>query len=173
MGVLNSVFQSPYLGLGLGGVGTGISTAAAYNDARAQNLANEFNASQLQQQAQLSRIQAANYRQLGEVEAADTLREYESLRGAQRAAYGASGVSVNAGSAADVQANTAAEGVYESQKSRYSRALDAWQKDVEATNLEGKSGFTLANKTNPYISAATAALTGTANMYSTYSNWKK
>ncbi len=169
MGFLNS----PMFGLGIAGIGTGISTAAAYNDAKAQELANEFNASQMRQQAELSRIQADNYRQLGEIEENDVLREYESLRGGQRAAYGASGVVVNAGSAADMQANTAAEGVYEGQKTRYGRALQAWEKDVEATNLEGRASFTLANKRNPYVSAATSALTGLTSMYSTYGNWKQ
>lgn len=163
----------PYVGLGLSSVSTGISTAAAYRDAQADNMAAEMNAITYQQNAELSRIRADNFRKLGDIEAADVRREYESMTGEQRAAYGASGVNVNAGSAAAVVANTAAEGVYEANKTKYGRALQAWEAEQEAANLDNQAAITLATKRNPWVPAASAAVGGMTNMYSTYGNWKK
>lgn len=172
MGAVASAFSSPFAGLAFSSMNTGISTAAAYRDAQARNAAAELNAQTYDQNAALSRIRADNYRQLGDIESADVLREYKTLQGEQRAAYGASGVSVNAGSAAAVQANTAAEGVYESQKTKYARDLDAWEAEQQAAQYDFEARKQRANKANPYVSAATAAIGGLNSMYSTYSPWK-
>jgi hypothetical protein len=103
-----------------------------------------------------------------EIEYGDTLREYGTLRGDQRAAYGASGVSVNAGSAAAVQANTAAEGIYAGEKVRYQRNLGAWQMENDARNYDLEALRSRTGKVNPWVPAATAAIGGLTNMYSTY-----
>lgn len=173
MSGLNSFFSSPYLGLGLGAVSTGISTAAAYRDAQAQNAANELNAQTYQQNAELSRLQAGVSRKFGEQEYTDTIREYRNLQGQQRAGYGASGVSVSTGSAAEVVANTAAEGVYEAQKTKYSRDLAAWQLEQEAAGYDFEATKLRNSYANPYLSASTAAIGGLTSMYSTYGKWQR
>lgn len=169
MGALNSVFESPYLGFGMSAIGTGMQTAAAYRDAQAQNYANQVNAMSYEQEAELATIQAAKLREHGAIAAEDVRREYVSLAGNQRAAYGASGVAVNAGSAAAVVANTAAEGVYESAKTKYQYELDAWSKDREAANLRFKATTTRNSSVNPWVNASTAAIGGLTKTYSTLS----
>ena len=172
MGVVANIFSSAIVGFGLSAISTGMSVAAAQRDAEAQNMANQYQAAQYQQQADLSRIQAERSRQLGEIESKETLRQYDNLRGEQRAAYGASGVRVNVGSAADMQANTAAEGVYEAAKSKYNRDMQAWEHDVNAINLDGRANILRTSKANPYVATATAGVGGLTNMYSTYSGWE-
>ena len=160
------------VGFGLGALQTGMSTAAAYRQAEAQNQANQLNAMTYEQNAQLARIQAETARQFGEQEYGDTIKEYGRLRGEQRAAYGASGVDVNSGSAAAVQANTAAEGVYAAEKVKYQRDLEAWQLEQEAAGMEFEAVKSRAGHVNPYIPAAGAAIGGLTSMYSTYGQWR-
>lgn len=173
MGAITSAFSSPYTGLALGLTGTAMSTAAAYRDAQAQAQANELNAQTYGQNAELARIQAGVYRQFGETEYQDVLRDYDTLRGDQRAAYGASGVSVNTGSAAAVQANTAAEGVYEAQKTKYQRDLQAWEAEQQAASYDFEAAKARANKVNPWVPAASAAVGGLTSTYSMFGNWNK
>ncbi len=173
MGAITNVLSSPYTGFGLSALGTGMQTGAAYRDAEAQNMAAQMNALGFEQDAQIAEIQAQNTRKLGGIAATDVRREYQQLQGAQRAEYGASGVNVNVGSPAAMQADTAAEGVYEANKTRYQHELQAWAKEREADNLRFKAVATRSNKVNPYIPAATAAIGGLTSMYSTYGNWNK
>ena len=173
MGAVGNVLSSLYLGMGLGAIGTGISTAGAYRDAQAQNMANQLNAVTYQQNAELNRIQAATARQFGEQEYKDVRREYARLQGEQRAGYGASGVDVNAGSAAAVQANTAAEGVYAAQKTKYQRDLEAWQLEQTARQYDFEALKAKTNKVNPWVPASAAAIGGLTSMYSTYGQWKR
>ena len=173
MGAVGDFLSSPYTGMGMSAMGTGMSTAAAYRDAQAQNMANQLNAMTYQQNAELNRIQAATARQFGEQEYKDVRREYARLQGEQRAGYGASGVDVNAGSAAAVQANTAAEGVYAAQKTKYQRDLEAWQLEQTARQYDFEALKAKTNKVNPWVPAATAAIGGLTSMYSTFGNWQR
>ena len=168
-----NLFSSPLLGMGVGGIMTGMDSAAAYNQAQAQNLAAEWNANQMQQQAELSRIQAGRYREMGERNAQETLRKFRNLQGEQRVTYAASGVNVNTGSAAATQANTAAEGVAAANMDRYEMAVAAWEKDVEASNLEANAKFTKASKVQPWLPATSAALSGLTSIYQRYGIWQK
>lgn len=172
MGFMSGLFSNANLGFGLSAISTGMSMAAAQRDAEAQNMANQAQAAQYQQQADLDRIRAANASELGGIEAAEKLKQYETLRGEQRVAYGASGVNVNVGSAAQMQANTAAEGVYEAAKSQYNRDLQAWEYNVNAVNLEGQANILRTNTVNPWIPTATAGIGGLTNMYRSYSGWE-
>ncbi len=106
----------PSVGFGLSMFGTGMNTVGAYQSALADNYAAEWNATVKGQEADLAAKKADIFRQLGETEREETLAQYRALREEQRAAYGASGVDVNAGSALHIQGETAASGVYEAQK---------------------------------------------------------
>lgn len=173
MSTIGNFFSSPYPGMGLGAIGTGIQTAAAYRDAQAQNMANRLNAETYEQNAELNRIQAQTARRFGEQEYKDAIREYGTLKGDQLAAYGASGVSVSSGSAAAVAANTAAEGIYSAQKAKYQRDLEAWQLEQAARGYDFEALKAKTNRVNPYVPAATAAIGGLTSMYSTYGNWTR
>ena len=173
MGAIGENFASPYVGFGLSAISTGMSSAAAYRDAEAQNAANQLNAMTFEQNAELSTIQAATSRKFGDIEYKDTRREYAALQGQQRAAYGASGVSVNAGSAAATQANTAAEGVYEAEKVKYQRDLEAWQLEQQARGYTFEAAKARANRVNPWVPASAAAIGGLTNMYSTFGQWQR
>ena len=170
MGAFSGMSQA--VGFGLGAIGTGMSAASAYRQAEAQNQANRLNAMTYEQNAQLARIQAETARQFGEQEYKDTIKEYGELRGAQRAAYGASGVDVNSGSAAAVQANTAAEGIYSAEKVKYQRDLEAWQLEQDAAGMDFEATKARAGVVNPLIPGASAAIGGLTSMYSTYGQWR-
>lgn len=158
-----------------GSLGVGIQSAAAYQQAQLQQQAAEFNATQYEQNAALYDIRAGKSRELGGIEYEETLKEYNTLRGEQRVAYGASGVNVNTGSAADMQAETAAQGVYEAQKARYNRDLEAWEHTVSATNLRSQATITRATASSSStlggLSAASAGLSGLSSLYRLYGSW--
>lgn len=162
-----------YSMLGVSAVGTGLSTAQAYADAEAQKQAYRINSLQANQNAQLARLNAQTTRDIGVTEANDVRRDYKILMGDQRTGYGASGVSVNTGSAAAVVSNTAAEGEYEAQKTEYARALEAWSIDQEAANYEFEAAKynAAARNGNSWLSAASAGIGGLTNMYSSHYNW--
>ena len=163
----------PLFGLGMGMFNTGISTQAAYQEALANNYAKDWNAAVQEQQAELAGAKADVFRQLGQTERQETLDQYAEIQSAQRSAYGASGVDVNFGTPLDVQAATASTGVYEAQKAQYQRDLQAWEMDNEKKSLLLQAQFNRDSKRNPYIPAATAAIGGITNAFSTYSNWNK
>ena len=71
------------------------------------------------QQGVVAQAQAKN-------QAAQELDKYKRIAGAQRAAYGASGVDVNVGSPLDVLADTDAEGKMSAMQILYSGELQEW-----------------------------------------------
>lgn len=168
---MGSALVSPLLGFGVSALSTGIQSAAAYKQAQAQNQANELNAQSSLYNAKLAQMQAGIYRQYGEQEYKDTVKEYRQLQGQQAAAYAASGVSVNTGSAAAVQADTAAEGVYAAQKAKYQRELQAWQAERQADQQNFDALKYRAGAVSPGLAAATTAIGGATQMFGTYSSW--
>lgn len=166
-------FDSPYIGLALGGIGTGISAATAYNDAKSENLARQYEAKLLQEQAALSEIQAQNALQRGEVKAGLAKKQADALRGEQRMAYASSGVNANTGSAAAMQAETAAWGQYAQSEERYNASMESWGHRVNARTNRLQSNLTLAGKRNPVVATASPLIGGMTGMYDVFSRWNK
>jgi len=86
------------------------------------------------EQAGVIQAEAAN-------RAAQEKRKYRDIASAQRAAYGASGVDVNAGSAVDVVADTDAEGLASAMQIFYSGEMDAYNARRAAAMAEANARF--------------------------------
>lgn len=160
-------------GLATQALGTGMSIAAAKQQQEAQRLAAQWNATVAQQEAAVAREQASRAREQGEIEADARLREYSKLKGEQRAAYGASGVDANWGSAAAVQADTMAWGEYEAQKEIYNYGLSAWGYEQQARNSDMQAKAALAGAPSGNLGMWTAGISGATDMFNTYNRWKK
>ena len=63
--------------------------------------------------------------------------------------------------------------MYESQKTKYQRDLEAWQLEQTARGYDFEALKAKTSKVNPYVPAATAAIGGLTSMYSTYGQWKR
>lgn len=167
MGLVSSIF-----GVAAQGAGIGMQMAAAEQQQFADQMARQWNATIAQQDAQLSRISAEQTRKRGEVAATDKRREASILKGKQRAAYGASGVDVNWGSAAAVQADTMAWGEYEAQKELYNYGLEAWQHDVNALKSENEANRLRAGIGSTSTSSLPIAIAGAGSVFNSISGWR-
>lgn len=162
----------PSVGFGMSMFGTGMDSMGAYQAALAENQATEWNATVNEQNADLADKKADIFRLLGETEKEETIAQYRALGEQQRSEYGASGVDVNAGSPLLITSNTAATGVYEGQKSKYQRDLQAWEMDNTARGLRMEAEFARVNKRSPWLSAASAGVGGLTNAFATWGKWK-
>lgn len=163
---------SAIAGLATTAVGTGVQMAAARQQQQADNLARQWNATMLRQDAAFSRVKADQARTIGGIEAAERLREADILRGEQRAGYGASGVSVNTGSAAAVQADTMAWGAYSAAKEKYNYELQAIDYEQQARNQEAQASMQLAGVGSGNLNYAATAIGGATNFFDKMSSWK-
>ncbi len=173
MGFVSNLFSNPIAGLMVQGAGVGISTAAARQQAEADNMARQWNATMARQKAQLSLVQADDARKRGDVEAGLRRLEGTKLKGEQRAAYAASGVDVNYGSAAKVQADTMAWAEYAAQTEITNYGREAWAHEQEARMQEFEAQRQLSGAANVGLATATAAIGGLTGMYDRYSGWRK
>lgn len=163
---------SPFVSL-VGSLGsTATATMGAYGSAMAENYSKQWNAQQARQGAALALAKADVFKKLGVTEKYETLQHYDALRSRQRAEYSAAGVDVNAGSALTNQVNTARMGVYEAQKAKYSRDLQAWEMEVEASNLNMTAVMNENSMRNPWLPATTAAIGGITGAFATYGSWQ-
>ncbi len=156
-----------------GMMGVGMSSYSAYKQAEAENYSRQWNSLMAGEQAKLASAKADIFRGLGTSEKAETILQYDALASEQRAAYSASGVNVNVGSALAMQQNTKAQGVYEGQKAQFQRDLQAWEMDMEARSHTLEAKFGMASQVNPWVPALTQAIGGTSSVYNTYSSWMR
>jgi len=105
--------------LAMTGFGAGFQSAAEKRGGKAQAELNRFNAEAAEMQADDAIVRGkeaeARHRQV-----------VKQLIGAQRAAFGASGVDVNQGNALDVQADTASMGELDALTIQLNAAREAW-----------------------------------------------
>lgn len=159
------------LGLVTQGIGSGIQTGAAYQDAEAQNRAAEWNANILTKQAGNYRHAAGIERALGKKEAEDVRRDARKMIGSQRAMTGASGAKVDVGSSVDLQEDTARWSEYDAQTAIYNRDTAAFKLENEADTADMQAKMTRATKRNPALAAGAVGLTGVSNLLQTYGGW--
>lgn len=145
----------------------GLSAAQAMQQSAAQKSAGEFNAAQYETNAKLASMQAQDAIQRGDIEANRKMMETRRMIGAQRAGYAAQGVDVAGGSAADVQADTAAIGALDAQTIRTNALKEAWGYRMQGLDYEGKARFTkLATENESRLSLLTGGL-GVAKEFAT------
>lgn len=131
---------------------TAVQTAGQIGQARSQSAAADFNQQQQQKNAQIALQQGVEDERMFRVQS------YKQF-GAEKAAYGASGVDSNSGSAADVLRSSAFEMERDAQKVKYGAQLKAqgYQTQAQLYGMESSS-----DSTGGYLSAAGTLLKGGA-----------
>lgn len=160
------------VGLGVGAVGTAASSYAAYQQAKLDNLAADWNASIMEDNAGLKEVQAEQALEKGRHNVAIARREGGLLIESQRAAFAASGVKVDSGSSLDVIASQAGRNRYDQDMLTYNAELEAWGHNAEAGNLRQQAAMTRATKRSPSLAAATNILSGGSSMFNQYQQYQ-
>jgi len=125
-------------GIGAGlELGSGIAGAFAEADALKQRA--KFQAQQLEFNTKVAELQAEDAIAQGDQDAAALQRKARQLRGSQRAAFGASGVEVNSGSALSVQSDTEDMADIDAMTIKLNAARKAWGFKVDAVNSFAQS----------------------------------
>jgi hypothetical protein len=117
------------IGLGLLALAGGVSSGLANRDAAEQN------AQALRNNAELARRAASDALQRGEADVGKLVMQGEALEGQQRAAYGASGVVVDAGSAGRTIEDTATITAMDVATLRNNAQREAWGLRTGAANM--------------------------------------
>ena len=169
MGFLGSLFSGFGLDTILSGFGVGMQAKNAYDNAKAANAAAEWNAAIADQNASNLDALAANQRLIAQKSANDLRRNVQGIIGEQRAITGASGVKVDVGSSADVQASTRAMGEYDAQTLIYNGNMAAMEMEMQARNQSLSAQMSRATKQNPWTAAAVPVVSGVTGLMQTYS----
>lgn len=105
--------------------------------------------------SQMSALQAADARKRGDVEAGQAIAKGNQRVGAQRVAFGAGGTDVNSGSAANVQASTAAVSQLDALTISHNAHLEAIGYNMQGINGAAQGRFAaIAGKNNEAQSIA-------------------
>lgn len=134
---------------------TGVSVIGSLTQSQAQSNASNFNATVANQNAQIS-IDQGNAAALQQGIAA------QRKIGTMKAAYGASGVSVDSGSPLDVLADSVRSAVLDQQITKYNYGLRAlgYQQTAALDSSQAKNATT-----SGYLNAGSALLSGGARTY--------
>jgi len=108
---------------------------AQQKQAEAQAQVQESEAAQLDYNANVAELQAADATKRGAEEEQRFRTQVKGLIGSQRAGFGGQGVKVDNGSAADVQADTRYLGEQDALTIRHNAAREAWGYQVQAEDL--------------------------------------
>lgn len=147
----------------LGGIQTVMGAHSAHKQAKAAKDEGEL-------QGQLYDQQAVDALARGDEAASRSAAATRGVTGGQRAAYGASGVDINSGSAADVIANDKQLGALDVLTLKQNAAREAHGFEMQA-NLARKAGANAARNYNNQ--AITTLVTGVAQGVGTFYNYRQ
>lgn len=118
--------------------------------------------------AALARQQSYNTGYAGQQQANDLRNQGLQTVGAQRAAYGASGLDVNRGTAANTQAATMGQAETAAQRVSYNTMLQQWGYDKEAQQYESQAAALAKQKKSAGVASLITTGTNLAKMYQGY-----
>lgn len=142
------------LGVALTGLGAAVSAYGAYQQGQAASKMHNHNAALAAQRAKIERQNAAFA--AGRHETA-----MRRLQGSQRAAYGASGITLF-GSPTDVDMDTQTQGELDRLMIIYGGEVGAYEAEAESAKQRYAAR---AAKHNAKVSALSTAITGASNVY--------
>lgn len=146
------------------GVGVAAGAYGGYKSQDAQNQALEYQAKIQEQNANMAEMQATQTEQKGAF-AEERLRAgIEGTKGAQRAGFGASGVTVGEGSALETVKNTAALGEVDAMTLRYNTALDAYGLRQQAKGYRSEAGMAREGKQSALLAGGLSLLSSGAGI---------
>lgn len=158
---------------GLGQMGAGI--AGAVGQANAQRMQGDYQKMVGDTNARLATMQAQDATTRGDRTAGQIQRQGKQMIGSQRAALAAQGVDVNSGSAADVQAGTAAMTAHDALTAKNNAWREAWGYQVQANQSSAAGQFAKiagdSSANNTILTGGMQALsTGLKTGYEIYQN---
>lgn len=153
---------SPAIALMAAGAGAG--AYGAYSAQSAQNKALEYQAKLQERNASIADIQAEDAAVRGALAEKQLAGKVAQLKGTQRAAFGASGVTVGEGTALQTVADTAAMGAVDAVTLRYNTALEVWGKKAEAGGYRAEAAVNRMGKGSPGQAAALSLLSSGASV---------
>lgn len=164
------------IALGASALSTGMGVFSAIQQGNAQSKQAKYQAEVARQNQQLAEEQASAERKQGYDNMIAKRQETAKLIGRQRAAMGASGVTVGEGSTLDLMADTAAQGEMDAIDA-YNKGLDAaYNTELQAHNFGAQASAydsqASSSKHAGYLNAASSALGGIADIGSTWANFK-
>ncbi|OZI23752.1 hypothetical protein CAL26_09995 [Bordetella genomosp. 9] len=147
--------------------GAVVSAKGAADQAQAQKDALGYQAQVSANNAQYAEWQAEDAEQQGVDAEAKSRQQTAQLKGTQRAALAANGVSLGGGSALDILAGTDYMGEQDALTIRDNAARQAWGYRTQGQNYVDNSGLlaTNADKISPSNAAGTSLLTSAARYY--------
>jgi hypothetical protein len=115
-------------------IGLGLTAVGGYQQYQAQSANADYQEKLGERNAEIGRRQAAQERDIGNIDEERHLRKVRQMLGAQRAAGAANGLDINSGSALDLQAETAGFGAADASTIRSNALRRAWGLEVGAVN---------------------------------------
>jgi hypothetical protein len=115
-------------------IGLGLTAVGGYQQYQAGRANADYQEQLGERNAEIGRRQAAQERDIGNIDEERHLRKVRQMLGAQRAAGAANGLDINSGSALDLQAETAGFGAADASTIRSNALRRAWGLEVGAVN---------------------------------------
>ena len=136
----------------------GVQAKAAYNSVKAANIAAEYNAKIMENNAALAREKANINKEKGEEQARRHRLKISKLKGTQRSAFASSGVVVDSGSALDVLLDTVQTEQLDAIDIKRNASIEVWQSKASAQNFEQQANLSRLKRRNAFDAAFASAL---------------
>lgn len=150
---------------------TGLQVMGAVQESKSAAASAKFNAQVADNNRILAERQQKDAIERGKTEELNFRRQIAGLKGEQRASFGASGVTLDSGSPADVLTDTAVLGELDALTVRQNAQREAFGYGVQATNFATESAFqrssAKAAKSRLPLAVATTIAGGASRYYST------
>ena len=154
-------------------VGIGLTALGTIMGTRAQDTAANAAAQQASVNAALARQQSLQAGMAAGQQAGMAREKGAAVAGAQRAAYGASGIDSTAGTALDVQAGTIGQAEQDAQTIRYNAMLQQWGFGQEAKQYEQQARDVRTQAKYSKTATLLSGLTNIGKMYAGYAGTKQ
>lgn len=134
----------------MGATGAGIAGSAvsqgisAYSQIQARKFQSDFEARQLELNAEVADLKARQAKFRGEQQVKQLRSDTRTLIGSQRASFGAQGIDIESGSALQIQEETAELSALDEITLRNNAMREAFGHETQALSLRSSAGFTRA-----------------------------
>jgi len=161
------------VGIGVGAAGLGLSTISSTQKVQASNQAATYNASISRMNAQAAEAQATDALARGRRRETEQRLQTSRLEGSQRAAAGASGVSVRSGSVQDILSDTEFFGERDALDIRGNAAREAFGFRNQASNFNAQASLQESRVGSPLLAGAGTLLGGVSPLLNQFSSHRR
>lgn len=158
--------------MGMQAASSAASAKGAYDQAKAEKLAADWNAGIMEENAKMQELLAEQELEKGKHNVALAKMEGDLLIESQRGGFAAGGIKVDTGSALDVVVEQAGRNKYDQDMLKYNAEMSAWGRKMEAANLRQNAAMTRNTGRSPGAAAFTSALSGGTNLMNQYNQYQ-